>query len=1002
MKPLIASVGKSGSSSVVLSPRTREQSAGLGDVKKMWRPKSMLRIYLWSPGPIPEILLFMSLFGVSYTRFQPFVPLHALTFLPSRTITRAVRRVIDYGRLRERITIWQLFFLYALAKHHKSASLRRQLEELFVARLRSSPQSYCFGRGFGTRARFIEKHVLAGATGICQSLIRNNQAESVRGFLLVLLKLYPQSQPILEGLAASTEVKTLLHKLPDFSKAAFFEVLATAESKSISRKHQRFFDPDGKYLSREALVAKAEKLDDLPQVRPYIKFLITHKNFRSAFRLVENFEWTNFGVPDKILAASLLRKVSRGQEADDLLKETLNSLRTDDFDISLCRGICDALRQADLGNPSIKTLSEDFINFADSALGESRSPSAAFQRERLELFLFDFRKAQAEPHGVPTEIPESITQLICNPTGSESQFLVSSAVSMSAHLRGLFGQEAVEIFLLEAFERFSSHQNIALRILAQIDIPRLQETGLDFLTWSLDRRHWPGMMAIRFSPLVEEQKLESTIRQAARSFWLHSEGPSSFFQLVSPLVRDKVITILSGIDVLGAARLATWFQGSNIFLSWQLVAAIDCLYTDRFAESAALSGSVLEENASNADALSVYASSKRRLGEPESVIQQDLETIGFGEGSFGRPGEVKPRALHFSRKMQGDHSGRPVSLTEKRQCQRIFGDKFLHYGEYPVADKTSRLLVIPVAGVSDEVRAAQFYEGLQSEFQSVTVICDPRWAELFAQSFPYIDFVPFGRQQKKGRMNSPSLAEFGPFGQGRLPKNILQCVENVDCVTFDQNLMHEYLNGVRPRPFYPRGYLAATARGPGEGAASRRGGVRNIPRRLQVGLTWRSSVITGLRPLMYYSALELQPILELPGIDFHSLQEGLDSDELEILIRHGVRIADVDLSGDFTATARYINNLDLVIGTGTLQPEIAAAVGVPVWLLSVSPEEYFLRTKGGSSRLDILTQNTLPIGPADNNFARERVDVVNEIVESAVIRLLSMNEGGYSRESFLR
>jgi hypothetical protein len=350
--------------------------------------------------------------------------------------------------------------------------------------------------------------------------------------------------------------------------------------------------------------------------------------------------------------------------------------------------------------------------------------------------------------------------------------------------------------------------------------------------------------------------------------------------------------------------------------------------------------------------------------------------------------------------MQGDHSRRPVSLNEKRQCQRIFGDKFLHYGEYPVADKTSRLLIVPTGGVSDEVRAAQFYEELQFEFRSVTIICDPRWAELFAQSFPYIDFVPFARVHKKGGTTAPSLEGFGSFGQKSLPENIFQYIENVDCVTFDQNLMHEYLNGFRPRPLYPQGYLAATARGPGEGAAGRGGG--NSPRRLQVGLTWRSSIRTGLRPLLYYSALERQPILELPGIDFHSLQEGLDSDELEILIRHGVRIPDVDLSGDFTATATYIKNLDLVIGTGTLQPEIAAAVGVPVWFLSVSPEEYFLRTKGGSSRLDVLSQNTLPIGPADNNFARRRPDVMNEIVESTVTRLLSMTEGGYSRESLLR
>jgi len=79
----------------------------------------------------------------------------------------------------------------------------------------------------------------------------------------------------------------------------------------------------------------------------------------------------------------------------------------------------------------------------------------------------------------------------------------------------------------------------------------------------------------------------------------------------------------------------------------------------------------------------------------------------------------------------------------------------------------------------------------------------------------------------------------------------------------------------------------------------------------------------------------LATLLDLPGIDFYSVQKGQAAqDELQqSSLKHRV----IDLSAgfsDFAETAALLENLDLLISVDTAVAHLAGALGKPVWLLN--------------------------------------------------------------------
>ena len=74
-------------------------------------------------------------------------------------------------------------------------------------------------------------------------------------------------------------------------------------------------------------------------------------------------------------------------------------------------------------------------------------------------------------------------------------------------------------------------------------------------------------------------------------------------------------------------------------------------------------------------------------------------------------------------------------------------------------------------------------------------------------------------------------------------------------------------------------------------------------------------------------------MLEVPGIEFYSLQKGESAQELETLGLTGL-IRDMGpMILDFADTAAIINELDLLISADTAIVHLAGALNKPVWVL---------------------------------------------------------------------
>ena len=111
---------------------------------------------------------------------------------------------------------------------------------------------------------------------------------------------------------------------------------------------------------------------------------------------------------------------------------------------------------------------------------------------------------------------------------------------------------------------------------------------------------------------------------------------------------------------------------------------------------------------------------------------------------------------------------------------------------------------------------------------------------------------------------------------------------------------------------------------------------------MRVGLVWSG----GIRPDQPVSVNQRRNIpltkfaaLKNPNVAFYSLQKGQSGEaELADLTHNrwsGPDIVDLTAAiGDFSDTAAFMDNLDLVITVDTAAAHLAGALGKPVWILN--------------------------------------------------------------------
>ncbi|WP_038712766.1 tetratricopeptide repeat protein [Burkholderia sp. lig30] len=110
---------------------------------------------------------------------------------------------------------------------------------------------------------------------------------------------------------------------------------------------------------------------------------------------------------------------------------------------------------------------------------------------------------------------------------------------------------------------------------------------------------------------------------------------------------------------------------------------------------------------------------------------------------------------------------------------------------------------------------------------------------------------------------------------------------------------------------------------------------------LKVGLVWAGGHRPHVAELRKNDArrsvaLELlRPILDVPQVQFYSLQKGAPAQQLPARPEFAERIVDhTHAFADFADTAAFVDNLDLVITVDTAVAHLAGAMGKPVWIMN--------------------------------------------------------------------
>ncbi|KIM00102.1 TPR repeat-contatining protein [Paramagnetospirillum magnetotacticum MS-1] len=117
---------------------------------------------------------------------------------------------------------------------------------------------------------------------------------------------------------------------------------------------------------------------------------------------------------------------------------------------------------------------------------------------------------------------------------------------------------------------------------------------------------------------------------------------------------------------------------------------------------------------------------------------------------------------------------------------------------------------------------------------------------------------------------------------------------------------------------------------------------------LKVGLAWAGRPTHGDDWNRSIPAGMLDPILDVSGVSFYSLQRGAVAPRLgrppaERLVEAA------DLCADFCDTAAMLSGLDLIISVDTAVVHLAGALGKPVWLLLPSVPDFRWRMEGDTS-----------------------------------------------------
>ncbi|MCE8002217.1 hypothetical protein HOP53_05140 [Halomonas sp. MCCC 1A11081] len=693
--------------------------------------------------------------------------------------------------------------------------------------------------------------------------------------------------------------------------------------------------------------------------------LIKFRNYKSACRVAKLFDFEKLSLSKKNLVVKALLCSDEGVLADSYLMSMVK----------------DQIKPARLGDFN-KTLACIDI----SGLSENEKLEAI---EKLKFLLED---PQAD---IPDDEKEAINELL-----SWSQFSILSSARVIDPLDYFggdyfdtnkankvkyvpslfdFGHNAIAENIIDhvtkkhglfSVEAYALNLNYRVEWLQNLDVS-LDDVPTNFLATKVALKN-------SFSAINKWKICEEIYRESLR---MHID----FYYKSDWLKKDQLLYLLTEVDELEKAYgLIDSVVTPDMALAPKAIRGYFYLERGDYNSSRDCFLKVLRENPTEAISTTGLRFALPRTGEHMLSLVKIRQAIGYGSKSKGRAGLQNVGGdLTISLLMNGDYIN---GLYSKRNAphwvalKKHYSEKFLNYQPLPSDLKDKKIFVIGDEGVGDELRTAQFYNILSTMCDKVVVSCDPRLINLFTHSFEKIKFMPVTRY-RKGVREKTDNREKRMFGFDKKVADYLdeKChaeIESSTCITFGQNLFfNKFIGSLKPE--INKGYLKPTYR-------------RQLPRKdkLRVGILWRSHYFIRWRKFMYLKAEDFAPLTKLNGVELWSIQHAINDDEKEFCQNNSINlIEDIDMFNDFEGLASYLVNFDLLIGVSSAPIELGAALGVPVWMLGFSPENYYLRTASGTCEKDQLTMNSTVVAPEWIDFSASRDECCALVFEEVLRRL---------------
>ncbi len=211
-------------------------------------------------------------------------------------------------------------------------------------------------------------------------------------------------------------------------------------------------------------------------------------------------------------------------------------------------------------------------------------------------------------------------------------------------------------------------------------------------------------------------------------------------------------------------------------------------------------------------------------------------------------------------------------------------------------------------GIGDEILFASMYADTLERSGQCVIECSSKLLPLFARTFPSAKLVTVADPPDPALQAANYQCAAGSLARWVRP-------------TIDHFPQH-------------RGYLTPSP----ERSAYWKSRLGEMGKGMKVGICWRSGLNKGSRALQYSTLDQWGPVFAIPGVHFVNLQYDDCADEIRQAQRQfGVDVhafPEVDLFNDLDEAAALTQSLDLVISAATAACSLAAALGLPTWMMS--------------------------------------------------------------------